>query len=321
MTDRPLDLFTLGEVMTLVRGTSVGPLRPGTAAEISFAGAEATVAIVAGRLGHTAAWCGRVGADGSGEMILAGLRAEGVEVSAAVIDPDQPTGLLLRHPRTARTTAVAYHREGKAGSRLLPSDIPEQPLRSARILHITGITPALSPSAAEAVDHAVRLARDAGVTVSLDVNYRQGLWPRERAAPVLRRLAAHADIVFAGTGEAALVLGAPDGTPPSELAAALTALGPREAVLKLGAAGALTLSEDGIEQIGGLDVPVLDPVGAGDCFVGGYLSAVLDGLPAHRRLERGNLCGAYSVSTTGDWEGAPRRTELAQLTAADNVLR
>ncbi|MFF3441436.1 sugar kinase [Streptosporangium sp. NPDC002721] len=184
------DLVTLGEAMAVVRGADVGPLRPGFAARLSFAGAEATVAIAMSRLGHRAAWCGRLGTDPAGDMILGGLRGEGVDVSTVGREPDAPTGLLTRHQRVAGRTTVTYYRHGQAGSRLAPGDLPGSLLGSARLLHVTGITPALGETAARAVAEAAGLARAAGVTVSFDVNYRSRLWPPGKAGPVLAEHAA-----------------------------------------------------------------------------------------------------------------------------------
>ncbi|WP_033341538.1 sugar kinase [Catenuloplanes japonicus] len=311
------DLVTLGEAMLVVRASAPGRPLPGTPAELSFAGAESTVAIGVTRLGHTATWLGRVGTDAAGDLILDALRGAGVDVRAATRDPDHPTGLLLRHRRTADRVVVDYYRDGLAGSRLDAAHLPDGLIESARILHVTGITPALSDSAASAVHEAVRRARAAGVTVSLDVNYRSRLWPPGRAAPVLRALAAQADVVFAGAEEAALALGAPSAHEPGELGAALRALSPAEAVIKLGADGAATVTADGFWRAPAVPVTQVDPVGAGDAFVAGYLSGLLDGLPPPDRLARAAGCGAIAVSTTGDWEGLASRADLAALSGGD----
>ncbi|HEX9999392.1 MAG TPA: sugar kinase, partial [Actinoplanes sp.] len=199
------DLVTLGEAMLVVRGCVPGRLAAGAPAVLSFAGAEATVAIGMCRLGHSAAWLGRVGADSAGDLVLDAMRGAGVDVTGATRDPDRPTGLLLRHQRTADRVVVDYYRDGSAGSRLATWQLPPGIIESARMLHVTGITPALGGSATEAVHDAIRRARAAGVPVSLDVNYRSRLWAAECAAPVLRDLARQADLVFAGVAEAMLV--------------------------------------------------------------------------------------------------------------------
>ncbi|WP_318209301.1 sugar kinase [Streptomyces sp. SJL17-1] len=310
----PPALVTLGEAMAVVAATRPGPLAPGAPLRLGWAGAEATVAIGVSRLGHPAAWTGRVGQDAAGAMVLAGLRAEGVDVTAARTDPAAPTGLMLRERRTADRLRVSYYRAGLAGSRLAPEDLDEAQLTGARVLHVTGITPALSESARAAVEHAVALARAAGVTVSFDVNHRERLWSRAEAADVLARLLPCADIVFAGPEEAALLV---DEDTPERMARALTRLGPAQAVLKLGADGALAVADGELHVQPAVPVTAVDPVGAGDAFVSGYLAAVLDGAQVAERLRLAALSGAFAVSVPGDWEGLPRRAELGLLAAQD----
>ncbi len=311
--------MTLGEAMAVVRAAAIGPPRPGATAEMSFAGAEATVAIGVRRLGHSARWIGRLGADAFGDMIVAGLRAEGVGTGAVVRDPDRPTGLLVRHRRTADRTSVAYYRHGGAGAALGPQDLPGDAAGAGRVLHLSGITPALGDGPAEVVDDALAAARRTGARITFDVNFRRKLWPVQRARPVLRRCVAAAGTVFAGADEAALVLDLPETTDPVVLARRLGELGPDEVVLKLGAAGALVLCGGTVVRAPAVPVTVADPVGAGDGFVAGYLSGLLDGLPAAGRLGRAVTCGAFAVSTVGDWEGLPTRAELGLLDGADVV--
>ncbi|GAA0412536.1 sugar kinase [Microbispora corallina] len=314
------DLVAVGEAMALVRGSGAGPLRPGSPAEISFAGSEANVAVGVSRLGHRGAWVGRLGDDDAGEMILTGLRGEGVDVSHVVRDAVRPTGLMMRHRRTADRVILAYYREHQAGAALSPADLPLDVIAGARILHVTGITPALGPTALAAVEAAVAAAREAGTTVSFDVNHRARLWSPEEAAPVLRRLAAAADVIFAGEWEAAILLGGERG--PNDAAEGLLGLGPREAVVKLGADGALARTAGDLARVAAPPVTEIDPVGAGDAFVAGYLSCLLEGEDELRaRLDRAAVCGAFAVSAYGDWEGFPRRRELGLLAPGDNVVR
>lgn len=312
------DVVTLGETMALIAATGTGPFAVGSAARISFAGAESNVAIGLARLGHTPAFVSRLGSDPLGQLIHDALRGEGVDVSFVHRDAEAPTALILREHRTADRVRVSYYRKGLAGSRLSPGDLEGVPIGSARVLHVTGITPALSEPARECVHRAVEVARQAGVAVSLDLNYRAALWSKADAAKELAFLVERSDVVFAGTEEAELVVG-PGG--PEELARELAKRGPAEVVVKLGEQGALALTGDEVVHAPGLKVSLVDPVGAGDAFVAGYLSARLDGLPPQERLVRGNVCGAFAVSVEGDWEGLPRRSELATMFSADNVGR
>ena len=185
------------------------------------------------------------------------------------------------------------------------------------MLHLSGITAALGRHRCAAVERAIEVARAAGTLVSFDVNHRATLWSDDEAAPVLARLAAAADLVFAGPEEAALVLGRDraalatfeDG---EVLARELAKRGPGTVVVKLGALGALALSGDEAHRAPALPVAVVDPVGAGDAFVAGYLSEVVAHghgrrVPAHGQRPR----RPPSAAMRGDWEGLPTRAELA----------
>ncbi|MFF2789824.1 sugar kinase [Streptomyces sp. NPDC058049] len=307
-------LVTLGETMAVLAADRPGPLASGTSLRLGFAGAEATVAIGVSRLGHAASWTGRVGADSAGTMILDGLRGEAVDVTRARVDDAAPTGLMLRERRTPDHTRVTYYRRGLAGARLAPEDIDPELVARARVLHVTGITPSLGDGPRAAVRRAVDLARAAGVTVSLDLNYRARLWSREEAAAELTYLVTRADVVFAGPDEASLVV---SGADPDTMARTLLDLGPREAVLKLGNRGAVAVTHGGEAVQDIVPVTLVDPIGAGDAFVAGYLAGLLDGSDLPGRLLLAATCGAFAVAAPGDWEGLPRRAELDLLHGAD----
>lgn len=312
------DVVTIGETMALVAAEGTGPFTVGSPARISFGGAETNVAIGLSRLGHRTAWIGRLGSDPVGAMVRDGLRAEGVDVSYVRVDDEQPTALMLREHRTADRVRVSYYRRGLAGSRLRPDDIDADLLTASKLVHVTGITPALSDSARAAVHHAIELARSAGSLVSFDLNYRAALWSPEAAGAKFESLVRLANLVFAGADEAALVVG---DRAPEQAAKALAELGPDQVVLKLGPDGALGLVDGELVSSAAMPVSCVDPVGAGDAFVAGYLSGMLDGLPLDERLRRGNVCGGFAVSVSGDWEGVPRRHELGMFDGTENVAR
>ena len=302
-------VFTFGETLGLVAADAIGLLEHVPSFRYGIGGAETNVAIGVARLGGTATWLGRVGPDATGDLIERRLRAEGVR--AHVIRDEAFTGLMVRYRRTVDRMTVDYHRAGSAGSRLLPSDLP--PFDDAEILHVTGITPALSDTARATVFQAVERARAAGVTVSVDVNYRARLWSRFDAAPVLRDLASRADVVFAGPAEAALFLGDEDPV------AGLAALGPAEVVVKDGPRGCAALIEGVRYEVPAPVVTVVDPVGAGDAFVAGYLADRMAGAAPADRLRTAIAAGAFAVTVPGDCEGLPRRFEL--VSPEDDVTR
>jgi 2-dehydro-3-deoxygluconokinase len=311
------DLVTLGETMALLCAPRVGLLRHATSLDLSCAGAESNLAIGLSRLGHRSHWIGRVGADEFGALVRRTLAAEGVTGHIGV-DPQAPTGLMVKSRRTESVTQVTYYRSGSAGSRLRPEDVDADLIASARLLHVTGITPALSDSARAAVRRAIEVARRAGVLVSLDLNYRRALWSPERAGAEFEALIRLADLVFAGEDEAALVV---SGDSAAELGRGLAALGPAEVLIKRGALGAVAVIGGELLVAPAYPVTSVDPVGAGDAFGAGYLSALLDGEDPAPRLDRASLAGAFAVTVPGDWEGLPSRADLDLLRAEEAVLR
>lgn len=311
------DVFTFGETMALMKASTAGALAHVATLDLGIGGAESNVAVALRRLGTSVTWAGRVGQDSLGDLILRELTAEGLDIRP-VRDGTSPTGLMIREHRTPDVSRVWYYRSGSAGSKLCPEDLPADAIASAQVLHVTGITPALSASAADAVRSGIITAKGAGVRVSFDVNYRSALWPADVAGAAYRDIVGHADVVFAGDDEARLLVSATD---PAELARKLTDLGPGQAVVKLGGRGAVAHIDGRDYRVPAVPVRAVDTVGAGDAFVAGYLADLLLDAAPEQRLETAALVGAFACSIPGDWEGNPRRADLSVLTAADPVQR
>ena len=312
----PAEVVTFGETMAAMR--SGGPLRLGGTLSLSVAGAESNVAIGLARLGHSVAWAGRVGDDELGALVLRTLRAESVDVSGAVTDPDRPTGLILFERRMGDVTRVQYYRSGSAGGALEPGK-PFMP-NGPGFLHITGITPALGQGAARAAASGAERAREAGRAVSFDVNYRTRLWSADDARAALRPLASAASVIFGSEPELSLLT----SDPAADARAAADELlrrGAQAVVVKRGAHGATAYTADGAVSVPARAVRAVDVIGAGDAFVAGYLSGALDGLDTTGRLRRGTAVSAFAVGSAGDWEGLPTRRELSLLDAEEETIR
>ena len=274
------------------------------------------MAIGAVRLGVPASWLGRVGDDEFGRLVTMTLGGQGVHTTA-VVDPEARTGLMVKERRTARATRVLYYRSGSAGSRLCPDDLDASAIAEGAVLHVTGITTALSSSAREAVFAAVEVAREAKVPVSVDLNYRSALWSADEASPVLRDLVRRADVVLATEQEARLVV---DGADAGALVSALATLGPHQVLLKQGSQGSLSAVDGVLHRLPARVVDVVDPVGAGDAFGAGYLSGLCRKLPAEERLALATMAGAFAVTVPGDWEGLPSLADLSLLDVHEDVV-
>lgn len=314
----PPRVVTLGETMALFRATELGSLTTTPDFRLSIGGAESNVAIGLSRLGVGATWVGRVGSDPLGDRIIRELRAEGVDVRVTV-DPAAPTGLMVKERRTSTATRVLYYRSASAGSRLDLHDIAGAGIEGASLLHVTGITPALSDTAAAATDAAIDAAAEAGVPVSFDVNHRATLWKGRDPAELYRGIAARSTAFFGGESEARML--APNADTLADLAAEIAASGPSQVIIKLGEHGCYALI-DGTEYTKpAVRIQVVDTVGAGDAFVAGYLAELVRGATPDARLATAVATGAFACLHPGDWEGYATLADLLTLTADDPVSR
>jgi len=313
------DVVTFGETMGLFAEQAVGRVRSGTPFEFRIGGSESNVAIGLARLDCAVCWMGRVGRDTYGDEIIRTLRGEGVTVQAHR-DPQRPTAMMVKTRPAPHHQRISYYRSGSAGAAFGPDDVDDECISTARVLHVSGISLAISPSAAAAVEHAVAVARAAGTLVSLDVNYRSRLWPRAEAAARLHALLPRVDLLFGNTDEARLLT---DCTQSRQVTATqLLRLGPGEVVLTGGTGGAAAVTATGeVATVPALAVPVVDTVGAGDAFVAGYLAARLQGASLDDRLDLAATTGAFACMSEGDWEGAPTRDELTLIQISEPVER
>jgi 2-dehydro-3-deoxygluconokinase len=290
-------VLCVGEVMVSLR--SRGRLRLGDPLTMSVAGAEGNVAIGLARLGHPVAFAGVVGDDELGELVLRTLRAEGVDVTHVHRDPTRPTGVMFRERRTSGVVGVTYVRRGSAGAGVGPDLVAAALADGPSLVHVSGVTAAVSPSGAAAVAAALRGAREQGATACLDVNHRSRLWSGAAATAALAPLVPDADVLVASADELPLVR--PDGSTGPVAA---------ETVVTHGPDGAEAWLDGRHERRPAVAVQAVDVVGAGDAFCAGYLSARLDGLDLGGRLDRGVAVAGIAVASDGDWEGLPTRAEL-----------
>lgn len=301
------EAVTIGETMVVMNPAHTGSLRYVHTYSRSMGGAETNVAIGLVRLGHSCGWISRLGEDEFGRYVVNTLRGEGVETAQVRLDPGAPTGLYFKERPAVGDPSVFYYRRGSAASRMTPADLDPAYIQGARLLHVTGITPALSDTCREAVLTAMDLAREAGLTVSFDPNFRRRLWSEAEARPVMLEMARRADIVLPGADEGQMLTGEED---PERMARALLALGLRLAVIKLGPEGALVGDAEGCHRVAGFPLTPVDTVGAGDAFAAAFLAGVLEGRPAREAARRACAAGALVTQVVGDWEGIPDTATL-----------
>jgi len=306
------EVVTIGETMILLYGEdTTAPLRFGERLMLDFAGADSNFAIAMSRLGYRSAWISRLGDEPLGDLVLNAIAREGVDVSQVIRDPTRNTGLYLKHHDATGVTRIQYYRRGSAASNLQPDDLSPDHFRDTRLVHLNGMTFALSESCARTMRRAVELTLDSGAMISLDLNLRLQLWSIESAREAIGPVIQKSSAIFGTEEEFLDYFGVSD---IDEALGAAVALGPRIAAAKMGPDGAVALVDGLRFAHGGYNAPaVVDVVGAGDGFDAGFLASYLRGLSPYECLRRANLCGACAVATPGDFQGYPTLEEMERL--------
>ncbi|WP_329074708.1 sugar kinase [Streptomyces niveus] len=309
---RPGPVVCIGETMAALAPDPVAPLDTAELLRLDIAGAESNVAMYLADHGVPARWVSALGDDPFGRRVRERIAASGVDVSGVRTDPARPTGLLVKNPGTD-STGVHYYRTGSAASALGPPALDDPAVRDAALVHLTGITPALSASCRALVDRALRPERP--YAVSFDVNHRPALWGDEPAAEILLPLAARADLVLVGLDEAQVLWG-----PALTSADAVRALlpQPRVLVVKDGARAATAYVGQGTYTVPAPKVRVVEPVGAGDAFAGGFLAGLLRYDDPVRALRLGHLTAASALRVPADHGPLPPPDRVRELLSADD---
>ena len=267
-----------------------------------------------------AVWVSRLGDDEAGKFVLDELHGRiGVKAQRYA---GEKTGISYLNHHEDGEHYKTYFRKGSAASRLTFADVQPH-LQDADILHVTGITPALSDTCHDAVMQAMRHARDSAITVSFDLNYREQLWPPVECRPVFERMAKYADIFKLGHDEAETIWGW--GWSAEEYARHFQAMNGGLVVVTRGMEGAVAFDGANLLEHSGYAVDAVDPVGAGDAFVAGLLGGILERSDARgylrldsaarapmleHALEVANVCGALTCTRHGDTAAMPSMMEV-----------
>ena len=309
MDKRFPEVVTFGESMVLMTPVNTKGIEYNSEFVKSFGGAESNFAIAVTRLGQEAGWFSRLGKDPFGRNILKGVRGEGVDVSRVVLTDEAPTGFMLRE-NVAGKTSVYYYRSGSAASKLSPEHLDEEYIKNAKILHITGITCAISQSARNAVYDAVRIARKHGVKICFDPNLRLKLWTIEEAREILLPLANEVDYFLPGLDELKQLYEINDSEEIFSKLKELKAV----SVVKGGNDETLLVENGEVTSFPYMPVEkVIDSVGAGDGFCAGFVAGLLKGFSHQESIRLANMVGALVIQSEGDWEGLPTWEEVRAI--------
>lgn len=317
--NRPGTVVCLGELLIdFVPGQPGVSVREATGFIKSAGGAPANVAAVIARLGGRSVFIGRVGADPFGDWLRAQLAETGTDTSHLISDPAAATSLAFVSLAADAGRDFMFYRDGTADTQLRPDDIPDSVLVNAAALHVCSVSLSTGP-ARTATLHAIRRARELGVPVSFDINWREPLWPDPaEALPVIREALAQADIIKLSGDELTFLTGRSGPEAVRELLNGPTRL----VVLSRGANGLVMLTRRGTIEVAGIRVNAVDTTGAGDALAGGLLYALAadPGLADSdsallAAAERANILAALSTTRPGAMPSYPTAEELAEFSA------
>jgi len=312
------DAVSLGETMLLFQAEEYGALRHNERFRKFIGGTESNTMMALARLGFAASWIGRLGADEFGCNIRDFIRGQGVDTSRVVFDREAPTGVFFVEKNANDETRSLYYRAGSAAGRMNFKDLDLDFIAGHRILHLTGITPVLSPACAELAARLVPEAKARGMIVSLDPNLRLTMAPAERFREAIRPLLGLVDIFLPGERELLLLAGARE---LEEAIGWVQKAGPARLAIKLGARGSLLVK--GRERI--LEPPfpvkrIVSSMAAGDAFNAGVLAAELKGWPERDGLKLGNCLGALVSLAWGPYEGLPDWETVTAYLGGEGVV-
>jgi 2-dehydro-3-deoxygluconokinase len=301
------EIISLGEPLFELnqpRGEEI--YRPGHGGDTS------NCAIAAARQGARVGYITAIGADQFGESFMRLWAEEGIDTSSVKKSPVAHTGIyFITHGPDGHV--FSYLRVGSAAARMTPDDIPADYLKGARILHTSGISLAISSSAADTVFTAMRIARGAGVDVSLDTNLRLRLWPLDRARAIVHAAAGLTDLLRPSIDDARQLTGLTD---PDKIVDFYLGLGPKVVALTLGEDGALIATAGKRERIPSPRAKLVDATGAGDMFHGAYLAEYLRTGDPIASGPYANVAAAISTEGYGAEAPMPRRAALEPAIAA-----
>ncbi len=285
------DLICIGEPMLELNRRHPDEAEPAYMA--GHGGDTSNAAIAAARQGARVTYLTAVGHDAGGDEFLALWRAEGIDVSHVIQSQTRPTAVYLVH-HGADGHAFQYYRHGSAASAYSPGHVPDEAIRQAKFLYASGISQGISNSAADAVFHAIDVARGAGVKIAYDTNYRPSLWPAARASAIIHAAISQSNIALPSLSDAELLTGLSD---PDAVVDFYLHLGPSLVALKMGSAGTLLATPTQRVRIAPFPCQAVDATGAGDTFCGAFLARLIDG-DAPEAAATYAACAA-ALSTTG----------------------
>ncbi len=298
-------MVTFGESMLRLSVPSGTRLEVTSHLDLDVAGAEANTAIALAQLGRRVTWVSRLPDGPLGRRVLRDLRASGVDVSHVSMVAGGRMGVYyVELSAPPRPVSVVYDRAGSAASAMTADDFPFDLLETASLVHLTGITPALSPECRDLTLQVADRVRSSSIRLSIDVNYRSKLWPPEQARDSVTEIASGADLVVLTREDARDVFDI-TGEPEEVAERARKMLETERLVLTLGEGGSLWATEGGLGAMAAFPTSIVDRLGAGDAFVAGVIDGLLDD-DLEGGIRTGTALASLALSVQGDHVAATR---------------
>ncbi len=294
------DLIAFGESM-LRLSTPIGQaLQRASRLEVNVAGAESNVAITARRMGLDAGWISRLPDNPLARLITDTVSSQGVDVSRVIWKAEGRVGTYyVEFGSPPRPNRVIYDRAASAVTGIDPDEIDWQYIATARIIHLTGITPALSRPCAAAVQRITEFAHSRSIPISFDVNYRSKLWTPDEAAKTIGALAQGVEILRTGRDEARALFGL-QGDTESVARELKDRFGAKVVVVTDAANPAVAFDGSNAVHHDSFPVQIVDEIGAGDAFTAGFLVTYLERGDIGRSLAFAQALAALKLTYSGD---------------------
>lgn len=304
--EKKLDILCFGEPLFEFNQRTDGNYEPGYGGDVS------NCAIAAARCGAKVGMFAHIGADHFGHSFMRLWQQEGIDVDAVVQKEDLDTGVyFVSHDADGHH--YSYLRRHSAATQVAASDIYEDVIARARILHVSAISQAISESATGAVEHAINLANKTGALVSFDTNLRLKLWTLENARRVIHAVLPSCDIVLPGFDDATLLTGFSE---PDKIVDFYLDFGCKVVALTLGDKGVLVASQKHREKLPAFSIDFLDANGAGDTFDGAFLSHYVESQDAFDAARFANAAAALSTTRSGAVRSMPQRDKILEMLAS-----
>ena len=311
------EVVTLGETMLRLSPVSVSTLEETQQFQVAVGGAESNVAVGLSRMGMPAGWITKLVDNSIGRMIARRIHWHGVDTSRIVWSDSGRNGLYYLEPgQEPRTTNIIYDRTDSAFTTLCFEEIDWEYINLAKLVHLSGITPALSDEVSRLTHQIIDHAKRREILISFDVNYRSKLWVPATARKNLTQIAEKVDILICSLNDAATVFGyrSPDAEEVAQ--GLLNQFRNRIVVLTLADKGALAYDGRNFCHQDAYQASNVDRIGRGDSFSAGFLYGYLTH-DVQAGLKYGNAMAALNQTFKGDffWGG---KQEVDRLIAGNS---